>query len=290
MTTITPIRETIALTYTLTAPLHHGAGSSGNTALLRTQEVVQPDGTSVQVPFVSGNSIRHGLRDALAWHLVNTVGVEDGTLTKAEVDLLWSGGAVTATGARTNLELRRQVDGLLASLGLLGFAAQSDIHAGVLRASDLILVAQENAWRLPDELAQSPHAGKRAGAYRSSEFGTRHDVDSTPVARLVEMTSEVVGTTQMIYDHATLKAGSKLHGELSLDPAATSAHRTALYAALALWVQDGTVQLGARGSHGWGTASVEGLPDTRTALMDWTDHLRAHAAEVRALITEVIGD
>ncbi len=74
---------------TLTSPLHHGAGTAGNTSLLRAQDIITPDGRHASVPYVSGNSLRHQLRDALAWHAVRTVGVADGSLSKAAVDLLW---------------------------------------------------------------------------------------------------------------------------------------------------------------------------------------------------------
>ena len=76
MTTITPAPTTsIDIVATLTSPFHHGAGSSGNTSILRTQDVIQPDGTAARVPFLSAASVRHALRDALAWHLVAGRGV-----------------------------------------------------------------------------------------------------------------------------------------------------------------------------------------------------------------------
>lgn len=288
MTTITPTSTTIPLTATLTQPLHHGAGSSGNTSMLRTEEVVQPDGTHARVPFVSANSIRHGIRSALAWHAVETLGIQDGTLTKGEVDLLWSGGAVTTTGAQTNLDLSRKIEALYPALGLLGFAAQSDIYAGTLRVSPLILVARENAWRLPGYLAGSPHAKQGAAAYRGEEFGTRHDVAATPVDRLVDLSGQITGTTQMIYDIQVLKAGSVLHGDVQLTPSATERHRVALGAALALWAPEGIVHLGAKTAVGFGRARID-LPDTTADLEALTVLLSEHRDEALALITEVAG-
>lgn len=168
MATTTPQPQfTIPLNVTLTSPLHHGAGTQGNTSVLRTQDVMQPDGTVARVPFLSAASIRHGLRDAFAWHLVRTLEVEEGTLSKNLVDLLWSGGAVTTTGSRTNLDMMRRVNQYLPALAMLGYAAQSDIIEGALRASDLILVCRENNHRTHQQ------SDKRAGAFRTEEFGTR---------------------------------------------------------------------------------------------------------------------
>ena len=64
MTTITTTAPLYRYRATLTAPFAHGAGNAGNTRLLRTQDVVLPDGTAARVPFLSAGSIRHGLRDA----------------------------------------------------------------------------------------------------------------------------------------------------------------------------------------------------------------------------------
>ena len=98
MTTITPIAgKRINYTAHLLSEFHHGAGSQGNTSLLRTMPIAQPDGTVASVPFLSGASVRHGLRDALAWHLARVLDIQPGSLTKAAVDLLWTGGAVTKT-------------------------------------------------------------------------------------------------------------------------------------------------------------------------------------------------
>ena len=274
-------------TATLVSPLHHGAGTSGNTSLLRTQEVVTPDGRHASVPFVSAGSIRHGLRDALAWHIADTLGLTPGTLTKAQVDLLWSGGAVTTTGAETDLEMMRRVEDVLPSLAMLGYAAQSDIISGTLRASDLILVCEENAWRLPESARELPPAGKRAAAYRTEEFGTRHDVASSPVARLVDAAAYIVGakTTQMIYDVQALKAGSVLSGHLMLTPAATEAHELVLSAAVDLWATDGMTHLGAKSATGYGQARIDGL--TGGGLDWWTGHLNDRRDDILTLLADL---
>ncbi|WP_235840672.1 hypothetical protein [Corynebacterium liangguodongii] len=230
MTTITPTAPTtVHLSATLTSPFHHGAGSAGNTSLLRTQDVLQPDGTVARVPFLSAASVRHALRDALAWETARIIGLEPGSLTKQAVDLLWAGGAVSSTGARTDLEMMRRVEEHYPTLAMLGYAAKSDIITGTLRASDMILACRENAHRLntdPDELRPAAH-------YRSEEFGTRHDQASSPAGQYIRLAGEVE-TTQMIWDTQVLIPGAVLCGEVSLTPAATRAHIDALGAALHL--------------------------------------------------------
>lgn len=280
----------VEYTATLLAPLHHGAGTSGNTARLRTHEVIQGDGTVAHVPFVSAASIRHALRDRIAWHLADTIGIEQGSLPKLAVDLLWSGGSVTTTGAETNLDLARRIEAVFPALAMFGYAAQSDIIGGTLRASDLILVCAENASRLPDTADQSL-ASHRAAHYRGDEFGTRHDVATTPVARLVEIADTLVGakTTQMIFEAQIIKTGAQMVGALWLTPAATPAHRTVLGAALELWAPGGETHLGAKTATGYGHVRVDGLGDHSADLAAWTAHVESYADEILAIITEATG-
>lgn len=285
MTTITPTPQTVAhLTIDLTAPFHHGAGASGNTSLLRTQDVVQPDGTVARVPFLSAASIRHALRDALAWHTANTLDIQPGTLTKGTVDLLWTGGAVSSTGARTDLDMMRRVEEHYPALSVLGWAAKSDIITGTLRASDLILVCQENDWRLPDNL----RGARRAAAYRTEEFGTRHDQATSPAGRYLQVVDEVT-TAQMIWDTQTLAAGSTLYGTISLTPAATDMHHTILDAALALWAPGGQVAIGAKTAQGYGTGTIRDYTPHDEQLAQWTQHLHDHKQDILDLLTELGG-
>src|SRR5690606_41447065 len=57
----------IPLTLTVLSPISHGAGTSGNTQLLRTRAVVGPDGSRASVPYVSGNSRSEERRVVRAW-------------------------------------------------------------------------------------------------------------------------------------------------------------------------------------------------------------------------------
>lgn len=289
-TVIVPEGKTmLAYLATLTAPFHHGSGTQGNTSLLRTQDVVQPDGTVARVPYLSAASIRHGLRDALAWHTVHTLDIEPGTLTKTTVDLLWSGGAVTSTGSRTDLDMLRRVDTLYPALSLLGYAAKSDIVEGTLRASDLILVCEENRHRVTTATGATLH---RASAYRAEEFGTRHDQATSPAGRYIQTAAGGdLTTAQMIWDTQILITGSEMQGTLSLTPAATDMHQTVLMAAWSLWQQDGVAHLGAKTAQGYGTADItqvswSGAAISR-ALDDWTTHLTDHSQDIRDLLDEL---
>ncbi|AKV55521.1 hypothetical protein BACT_1085 [Bifidobacterium actinocoloniiforme DSM 22766] len=236
---------------TLTSPFHHGAGTQGNTSILRTQTVHTPDGRIAQVPFLSANSIRHGLRNALAWETVKTLQVEPGSLTKGQTDLLFTGGAVTEKGAQTDLEAYRQAARILPWLTMLGYASKSDIIEGTLRASDAILACAENRGRLRDTDDLKP-----AGYWRSEEFGTRMDQATSPIAALMDMGAEAAGSTQMIYSVQTLSPGARLEGSLELSAAATDMDVRMLKAALDLWAPDGKTMLAAKTGTGYGRATI----------------------------------
>lgn len=272
----------IEYTATLESAFHHGAGTSGNTQRLRTQEVIRPDGSIAHVPFLSANSIRHGLRDALAWHVVKTLALQPGTLTKTAVSLLWSGGAVTTTGAETNLDLTRRADQALPMLGLLGYAAQSDITAGTLRVSDGILVCEENQARTPIP------ATHKAAHYRGEEFGTRHDLDTSPAARFIELTDGTVNaSTQMIWSTQILKPGAELYGTLETDAAAKIDHDRTLAAAFHLWAPNGVAFLGAKTASGYGRATIT-TADIVPAEVAWlTQHTLDHADEIIDILKEL---
>lgn len=267
---------------TLESPFHHGAGTSGNTQRLRTQEVVLEDGSLAMVPFLSANSIRHGLRDALAWHLAKTLDLADGTLTKTAVSLIWSGGAVTTTGAQTNLELTRRANAALPMLGLLGYAAQSDITAGTARVSDGILVCEENQARIP---VQATH---KAAHYRGEEFGTRHDLDTTPAARFIELADDAVNaSTQMIWSTQILKPGAELAGSMETDAAATGEHEKTLAAAFHLWAPGGVAFLAAKTATGYGKARITTEEEVSNEVPWLTQHYLDHADEIVEIVREL---
>lgn len=291
MTTIIPQQPTrVQLSAILTSPFHHGAGSAGNTSILRTQDVMQPDGTVASVPFLSAASIRHALRDVLAWETARLIGLPYGSITKQSVDLLWSGGAVSATGSRTDLDMIRRVEDAYPALGMLGYAAKSDIITGTLRASDMILVCRENA----DRLNADPDALHPAAKFRSEEFGTRHDQATSPAGHYIHAAAgEDVPTMQMIWDTQTLMPGSQLAGEITLTPAATDMHITALGAALYLWAPDDVVRLGAKTAQGYGTAILHSktenglLVDEFSCYEAWAEHTASHKDDIIALLEEL---
>lgn len=293
-------RVRVPFTATLTSALHHGAGTAGNTSLLRTQRITLPDGARASVPYVSGNSVRHQMRESLAWHAMRVMNIPDGALTKPVVDLLWSGGAITRTGAETRLDLIRSTESLFPALSLLGYSAGSDMVRGALAVNHLHVVCRENAWRLPAELVGSPHASMLVAVFRGEEFGTRHDVSGSAVDRMLTQVDDLLGvapkTTQMIYDAQVVTAGAVLFGSVDVHASATESQRRVLAVAIdeTMPLIDGcrVVKLGAKTAVGYGTAIVDidltSLPDVAESRDWWETHLREHRDDITALWAEIV--
>jgi hypothetical protein len=289
----------IPLVMTAAEPVSHGAGIAGNTSLLRTQDILLPSGARTAVPYVSGNSLRHRLRSALAWHLVRLLDAAPGSLPRQVTDLLWSGGALTETG-QPDLALMRRVQELLPALGLLGYSARASIVAGVLYADNVHVVCAENSWRLPPSLAGLPHASLPAGAMRSDGFGTRHDISTAPAARYIALLDgdPARETTQMIYDAQLIRAGAVLWSGLHLH-APAAGHVAALATALDEAAPDDgsgqrVLQLGGRGSDGHGrcilaAGALDPLGDVTRLRGAYEERLLAGRDEVLTLLAEVTG-
>lgn len=302
MTTTTPaetrIRALVPLTFTLLSPLHHGAGTSGNSAILRTEEGVNPyTGEDFVVPFVSGNSVRHMVRRACAEVTLATIEAQLDSLSKPLVELLYSGGALTsAASAQVDLQSHRRLDQLWPAAGLLGYASPGQIWAGSLHVDMLLPVCAENTWRMPHHphLAQHPHAQRPAASLRSETFGTRHDAVGTEADRWISNDlwlgmQDKDQSVQMVTDWPVVKSGTLLYGALTLE-AATVGHAQALRVAWEWLNAHGTMRLGGKGRQGLGLCRAEAdwsqLPDLDA---DWVGQLSGHRDELMGLLTQAAG-
>jgi len=266
------------LEWTATAldPIHHGAGTEGNTQILRMQDVMLPDGSPARVPFISGNSIKHMIRDGGVRFALEAMGVQAGTLSKAVVDLLFSGGALTKSGAAVNLAHARDIATLFPILSVCGYAAGNFMQASKVRVEHMHLACAENEWRVPTSAASVPQLRIRAAAFRGEEFGTRHEPTREPRvfallteadrgARLRQLTGDVQNgesekSQQMYYEFQTVAAGSVWFGGLTFDDLSIfelAALRSALERAADGTAGDGSIiyRIGAKGAIGYGRMS-----------------------------------
>jgi hypothetical protein len=279
----------MTLVATAIDPLHHGAGSAGNTQLLRMQEIVLPDGTPARVPFVSGNSIKHLIREGGVRFALEAMGVGQGVLTKAVVDLLFSGGHLSKAGQAVNLGQARQIAELFPILAVCGYSAGNFIQESKISVGNLNLVCAENQFRLPADLREDARAQQRAARFRGEEFGTRHEATRNPMvfgllteAEQDRRTKQISGnleagargkgdSSQMYYEYEVLVPGSALWGSIyfaELTVMEVAALRSALERACLGTHADGGMiyTVGAKAAVGLGRVSIRFTGDLRETL------------------------
>ena len=134
------------------SPIAHHSESIGNSAIAMRRKVRLPDGTWSHVPIVTADSMRHGLREAAAYALLDAAGLLGAeTLGEAALRLLFAGGMVTGRGDASTIRLdgyREMID-LVPPLALLGGCADNRVIPGRLWVSDAVLISDESMHLLP---------------------------------------------------------------------------------------------------------------------------------------------
>ena len=128
-------------------PIAHHAEVFGNSAISMRRKVRQPDGAWAQVPIVTGDTMRHGLREAAAYAVLDAVGMLDApALTESALRLLFAGGMITGKGGESStikLDGYREMVDLMPPLALLGGCAQNRSIPGRMQVDDAVLICEE---------------------------------------------------------------------------------------------------------------------------------------------------
>jgi len=175
------IRGRIVVIAQALSPIHHGGGTEGNVNQFRTHQVFH-DGEKFPVPFISGNSIKGQSRRASAWFALAALGLDaEGGLSRKEVQLILSGGALTKSGASVRLDKAREAEALFPTLGLHGYSAGNSMQEAQLRVDFLELLCAETAHKYETEVntygtddirsASEKYASEHLEVY----WGTRHE-------------------------------------------------------------------------------------------------------------------
>lgn len=163
-----------------TTAIAHHSEVFGNHAVIARRKVRLPSGAWAQVPAVSGDAMRHGLREAAAYAFLDAAGMlDEGALTEAALRLLFSGGMVTGRGDAGNIKLddyRTMVD-LVPPLALLGGCASNRVIPGRMVVEDAMLVCEESQHIVPSWIAE--RAGTIAGGRSHVDVHQRVRMDAT---------------------------------------------------------------------------------------------------------------
>lgn len=132
------------------SPLAHHEASYGNTAVIMRQRIRQRDGTFASVPIVTGDTMRHGLREAATYALLDIAGMLGETLSESALRLLFAGGMVTGGGGQSvRLDDYREMVDLVPTLALLGGCAMNRVIPGQMVVDPALLICEETKHVVP---------------------------------------------------------------------------------------------------------------------------------------------
>lgn len=263
------------------SPLRHAQGVEGNIQMFRRRRM-HVDGAFEEVPFVSGNSIKSWLRRHAALFAIQAAGLDDGRLTRDQVQLLFAGGVLSSGGQALKLDEARRLGELVPALAMHGYAAGNMITESLLRVSHLEVASYETRHHVRAPLERYAPAyldrlEQRAASYLEEDFGTRRVPEHQEhVQRLLdgdardELEVELIErnegggdkSTQMIYQHEVLMPGAVLVGSVGfphgLTPMEVQSLRSAFTHASCGRTAAGELicHLGARSAAGYGKVAM----------------------------------
>ena len=133
-------------------PISHEQESLGNASIFCRKKVTQPNGQRVMVAYISGDSIRHQLREAAAYATLHAAGLlDDPQLSEGALRLLFAGGMVTGKGdaAVINLDSYRKLAALFPPLALFGGCTDNRPLPGQIIVDEGNLVCTETIHHAP---------------------------------------------------------------------------------------------------------------------------------------------
>ena len=162
-------------------PIAHAEGNIGNMSVAMARSIRQPDGSFVRVPILTGDALRHQLREAVTYALLDAAGLLAGdgpALSAAALRLLFNGGMLTGRGNANAVKLEewRDMMSSLPSLRLFGGCANNHMIPGQLSVSDAVLICEESKHLVPAWMLD----GVTLASYRSHvDLETRVRFDPT---------------------------------------------------------------------------------------------------------------
>jgi hypothetical protein len=181
------------------------------------ESVRQSDGTFAEVPIITGDTMRHGLREVGAYAYLDAAGkLDDPQLTEGALRLLFNGGMMTGKGSARAIDLDayRRMSKLLPLLPLLGGCTDNRIVPGNVEVSRAIAICDETLSKLSlqspwlaDAMKQLGEVVGPAATHIDEEQRVRMDPTLVPAKRQL-MTSDA-----QVHTNKRLASSEKAHVE-----------------------------------------------------------------------------
>jgi CRISPR/Cas system CSM-associated protein Csm3 (group 7 of RAMP superfamily) len=242
----------------LTSISHNGGEKNGTIVQLRREKFVQPKGNVVEIPIVSGNSIRGKLRDLAA---IDILTKKDGAKVEVDADtfnLLFSGGSLESTGGKNlDIEKVRQMRRDIPTISIFGCSVGNVIVPGKVDIGKLIPICKETLHLIPEKFHGDAEI-KTIWEYCQIEMNTRKDDTKDENKREFikqEYLTEDLRGGQMMYYMETLVAGTRFYWKVCLRDT-TDIETGAFLSILQSWAAQSS-QAGGNGRVGHGRLKVE---------------------------------
>lgn len=231
------------------SPIHHGGDEkTGSEALVRRMSYLV-DGKRVQVPVISGNSIRGVLRRLVMGDMLSQLGYR---LENLKVyHMLFAGGTLesvsTSDSGNINLEMRKKYRQMLPPLSLFGTAIGNQMIEGKMRCGIALPVCRELRDFLPrdyENRIKFPFNEQLA-----FDFITRRD--DLQSGRSDD--GEDARAQQMLVNFEVIVPGTVLYHNFTLNDA-SSVERGVLARALNLWRSN--PYIGGKSGVGYGRVKI----------------------------------
>lgn len=243
----------------LSSITHNGGEKNGTVTQLRREKFIQPNGKSIEIPVISGNSIRGKIRDIAAIEILTK---NDGMKIKVDADsfnLLFTGGSLESGGTNgIDIEKVRQMRQDMPMLSVLGGSVGNVILPGKVEIGKLIPIAKETLHLIPEQYHNAyTEEPKSIWEYCQLEMYTRKDDAKDEVKKefLQEDAKKKDRPVQMMYETETLAAGTKFYWRIVLKDT-TDEETGAFLQTLNTWAEQNS-QVGGNGRVGHGALKLE---------------------------------
>lgn len=129
-------------------PIAHHSETIGNAALAQREGVRQPDGSIVAVPIITGDSMRHGMRESSTYAFLDALGYPE--LGEPALRLLFNGGASPGSSGALKLGDYRELVEMVPTMALFGGNSLNRTLPGRIFADEALLVCEETTHLLPE--------------------------------------------------------------------------------------------------------------------------------------------
>lgn len=143
-------QHTIEMILRAEQPIAHHEGVEGNEGIVMRETVFGPDGRKSRVPIITGDTIRHGLRETSARATLEAAGLLDAVHGESALRLLFAGGQMLKGADVLRLDDYREMVDLFPPLALLGGCAGNRIIPGQIEVGRAYLVCEESAHLMPE--------------------------------------------------------------------------------------------------------------------------------------------